>query len=215
MRRFRVGVLICLLAVLCSSAFVTSQYREARTQLNLALAKEDYEAAVNVSLRLRKSLVLLPLRWGTPFFLRNIAGEVFYKESEAWYAIGEKDKAQESYIKSAELFTDGRRKDRASAYYNASRIALEKQDYIRARDLLHKTLDPVSGNPHHALAKANLERLEMLTFSAKESREERRARRKAGGRPRPGFGEDFEREPLTPWAEKDVPMGGKNKEKRR
>ncbi|MBI2640806.1 MAG: hypothetical protein HYW91_02895 [Candidatus Sungbacteria bacterium] len=179
------------------------QYRETRTRMEEELATGSYPAALNSATALRRTVFLFPLWWGTPFFMSNIAGEIAFIEGEAWYSLGEKTKARESYARAAGLFSRSRRLDRAKANYNNAVVALEMDKYLEARDLLHRTLDPSGGDPHHAGAKANLERLEQLAAANPSLSADKGASS--------GF---MERDPLSPWS-KDKKSENKPDEKRR
>ena len=205
MKRLGTWVLIVSALVLFASSFAAYQYRVVRAEAEKELLVGNYPAVLNAVSELRKTILLLPLRWGTPFFLKNSAAWLYFMEAEVWDALGEKRQARQSYEKAAGLFTEARKKDRASAFYNSATIALELQKFLEARELLRKALDPVSGNPYHAFAKANLERLEQLAATegilsgSPESGD------------RPLF---FERDPYSPWQSDPLP-GRKPAEKRR
>lgn len=191
MKRFGTFLAVTLSALLFGGSFAAFQYRSVWESMRKELARENYPAVLTEAANLRNSFLLLPLRWGTPFFLRNTAAEISFLEAEAWYKLGEKHRAGQAYVKAAELYTDGEKEKRAHAYYNGATVALDLEKYLEARDLLHKALDPGRGNPHHAYAKASLELLELLAASDKSVEE-----RMSGG------GLRFEeREPADPWSE--------------
>lgn len=204
MKRWGVKTVLVLAFLLSLGSFVSYQHNTARLRMEEALHLGDYSRALLTVSDLRKSILLLLLRWGTPFFLKNVAGEMSFVEAEAWYSLGEKRKAQQAYLTAAELFNDSHLSLRASAYYNSSVVMLEMQNYLQARELLHKALDPVRGNPYHLLAKANLERLEILAAETDLFKDAEAAKKK------PLFDE---RQPLDPWSKS--PEGEKKPGQRR
>ena len=201
MKKFRAILIFTVALLLLVASGLTFQYREARSQMEREIAVGNYPAALNKALTLRRTVLLWPLWWGTPFFMRDVAAEIAFVEGEGWHALGEKTKARESYARAAELFSDSRK--RARAYYNNAAVALEMEKYLEARDLLHRALDPLNGDPHHSAAKVNLELLE-----GQAAGDAFKLSGKGGGRT---FGE---RDPFSPWS-KDQRTDNKPGEKRR
>ncbi len=167
MKRFVVILSFLLALLLFATSWAAFQYRQAQGKMNRELALGNYPAALNEVAALRSTVFLFPLRWGTPFFMKDIAAEISFIEGESWYALGEKTRARESYARAAELFTDSRKTERARSYYNNATIALENSKYLEARELLHRALDPLNGDPYHAGAKSSLERLERFAAENK------------------------------------------------
>lgn len=200
MKKTGLWLLVVLAAAVFTGSVFAHKYARTRDFVEKELNGGNYPLALARVNELKNSVVLFPLRFGTPFFLKNVAAEISFIEAEAWHKLGEKRKALESYQKAAELFRGTMIKERASAFYNAAVIALEQGKYLEARELLHKALDPVSGNPYHAGAKANLERIEAV--AVKEGLPSAGDRR-----PRQGLYE--ERDPLSPWSGEKSRQEGK------